>query len=251
MMIQMSRIPACVAIGILVLILHFPIFAAHVYEGDQVTCPLLSKAVTIDGKWTSPDEWSDAAMVTMIQMSSSSYKATAYLYTKHDESNYYFLIDFILATSFNPSTDGAGISFDPLHNGGNTPQSDDRRFDTTSGGQMAIGTGTAWNWGNPLPNGVEIEISKTNSSNLAQQHQVSEFKIPFSIFPKLENPIGFAAVDWMGSGSSLRFVEWPLDYGRDVPNTFGEFTVSPTPLRALTQSQAESVVSDPWRNWNY
>jgi hypothetical protein len=211
-MIQMSRISACAAIGILVLILHFPIFAAHGDGVGQVTCPLLSKAVTIDGKWTGVDEWSDAAMATMIQMSSSSYNATAYLYTKHDESNYYFLIDFVSATSFTPSTDGAGISFDPLHNGGNTPQSDDRRFDTTSGGQMAIGTGTAWNWGNPLPSGVEIKISKTNSSNSAQLHQGSEFKIPFSIFPRLENPIGFVAVDWVGSGSSLRFVEWPLDY---------------------------------------
>ena len=197
------------------------------YE-SQIACPPSWSSVTIDGKWTTSEEWADALTVTLAKSFDSSKDATAYLYAKHDDSNFYFLVDFVSATSLNTAYDGAGIIIDPLHNGGNGPQSDDRRFDSTwTGGQMAVGRGAAkWDWDNSLPQGVEINMSMTNSSNLSQQHEVSEFKIPFSVFPELQNTIGFALGAYAGSGASLKLATWPKDYYRDIPNTWGELTVS-------------------------
>jgi hypothetical protein len=198
------------------------------YEESQIACPPSWSSVTIDGKWTTSEEWADALTVTLAKSFDSSKDATAYLYAKHDDSNFYFLVDFVSATSLNTAYDGAGIIIDPLHNGGNGPQSDDRRFDSTwTGGQMAVGRGAAkWDWDNSLPQGVEINMSMTNSSNLSQQHEVSEFKIPFSVFPELQNTIGFALGAYAGSGASLKLATWPKDYYRDIPNTWGELTVS-------------------------
>jgi len=210
-----------------------PLLSAYAYEGSQIASPTLSKAVTVDGKWTASDEWSDAVVAIMFRGSSSSGNGTAYLYAKHDARNFYFLIDYISATSLSPTHDGAGITIDSLHNGGNTPQPDDRRFDSTypSGGRMANGTGNPqWSWGNPLPSGVEIGMSMGGSPNLAQQHEITEFQIPFSIFPGMLNTIGFAAAAYSGSGASARLAIWPNIYYRDIPNTFGELTISPSPL---------------------
>ena len=202
------------------------------YKGSQIACPPSWSSVTIDGKWTTSEEWADALTVTLAKSSDSSKDATAYLYVKHDDSSFYFLIDFVSATSLNATYDGAGIIIDSLHNWGNGPQSDDRRFDSTwTGGQMAVGTGAAeWDWGTPLPQGVEIVMSTTNSSNLSQEHEVSEFKIPFSIFPELEDTIGFAASAYAGNSTSFRLAIWPEPYYRDIPNTWGELTVSSEPI---------------------
>jgi hypothetical protein len=59
---------------------------------------------------------------------------------------------------------------------------------------------------------------------------VSEFKIPFSIFPELEDAIGFAAAAYAGNSTSFRLAIWPEPYYRDIPNTWGELTVSSEPI---------------------
>jgi len=100
------------------LLLCLSLLAAYSYEGNQLICPLLLKEVTIDGKWTNSDEWSDAAMVTLVQAPDSRQNATAYLYTKHDDSSFYFLVDFVSAASLTLDIEGACIDLDPLHNGG-------------------------------------------------------------------------------------------------------------------------------------
>jgi hypothetical protein len=122
------------------------------------------------------------------------------------------------------------VTLDPLHNGGKTPQSDDRRFDFYyAGGSMAIGTNTTFRWNNPLPQGVEAKMSMTTSSNLNMPHEVFEFKIPFSAFPNLQNTIGFASAAYAGSSTDLLLSIWPEHHSRDAPDTWGEMTVSPNP----------------------
>jgi hypothetical protein len=219
---------------ILVLSSQLSLFAVHAYEGSQIVCPLLLKTPKVDGKWTTSDEWSDAVVVTLVKSWGSSRNATAYLYAKHDESNFYFLVDFVSATSLKTS-EGAGITLDPLHNGGNTPQSDDRRFDSSSaGGSMAIGTGgPAWEWGRALPKGVEVKITMSNSSSLTRLHQVSEFKIPFAVFVEPQDTIGFTAAAYAGGyqgSSDFKLATWPKDDYRDIPATWGELTLSGNPI---------------------
>lgn len=225
----LRRIIMIVTMLLAVLMLQ-SITSARAYEGSQITSPVLSKTVTIDGKWTTPDEWSDAVVATMVYggTSPSVSNGTAYLYAKHDANNFYFLIDFVSATSLDAVNDAAAIQIDSLHNGGNTPQTDDRRFDSTypSGGTMWVGTGTGWNRNNPLPSGVQMAMSIGSSTNLAQPHEISEFQIPFSIFPGMQSVIGFAATAYTSSMLSI----WPHLYYRDIPNTWGELTISPNPV---------------------
>lgn len=194
--------------------------------------PTLSKSVTIDGKWTSPDEWSDAVVTVLVKFQTQN--ATGYLYSKHDTSSFYFLFDFVSATSIYSNLDFASITIDPLHNGGSTPQSDDRRLDSQypSGGALSIGTGGSdWNRGNPLPSGVNIAMSLSASPNLAQPHQITEFQIPFSVFPGMQNTIGFrATAGYYAAPSVLTAVEWPQDSSGPTPTTWGELAVSPAPI---------------------
>jgi hypothetical protein len=54
-----------VLLAFVILAFQFSLTFAHGFSGDQISDPLLSKPVTIDGKWTSSDEWSDALKVSL------------------------------------------------------------------------------------------------------------------------------------------------------------------------------------------
>jgi hypothetical protein len=217
------------------LVVSFSLSGSHASGVDQVTSPLLSKPVTIDGRWTTSDEWSDAFVATMfLGMSSSTYRnGTAYLYAKHDAMNLYFLTDYVSATTLNPASDRVGLQIDPLHNAGNTPQPDDRYMFSTypSGGGMGNGTGSArWNCCSPLPSGVKIAISMAPSVNLAQPHEITELQVPFSIFSEIQSTIGFGVGALNGSGVAAQLAIWPHKYYIDIPNTYGQLTVSSNPV---------------------
>jgi hypothetical protein len=200
------------------------------FEGGLITSPLSSNPVTIDGKWTTPDEWSDAVVVKMYFgiTSTTQGNGTAYLYAKHDASNFYFLIDFISATTLSPAQDGGAVQIDSKHDGGNTAGPDDVRFEAMwAGGSMAIGTGGSdLSWDHPLPSGVHVAFSMSSSPNSATPHEVSEFEIPFSTFPQLQNTIGFAAA----AHTPYQLAIWPHVYYVSIPSTWGELTISSTPV---------------------
>jgi hypothetical protein len=216
------------------LILQVNLSWANAFSGDQISDPPASKPVTIDGKWTTPDEWSDAVVVTMFLALNSNYgNGTAYLYAKHDASNFYFLIDYVSATTLSNPSDSVALEIDPLHDGGNAPQPDDRYIYSIypSSGGMTNGTGGAdWSCCSSLPSGVKIAMSMSASPNLSQPHEITEIQIPFSIFPGLQNTIGFAAAAITGVSASGRLAIWPHNYYRNVPNTFGELTISANPI---------------------
>lgn len=223
---------------ILIFISQFAIVRVEAYSGSQIDIPLLTKPVTIDGKWTSADEWSDAVVVMLINSGGSNPTARAYLYAKHDQSNFYFLVDFVSATVLDAEHDSIGIFFDPLHNGGTVPQSDDRVFvASTPGPGMAIGAAAGglqlggWSWNNPLPQGAKVSFSAAfSSSNEAQPHEIAEYLIPFSTFPGMQNTIGFAVNAHHGSAATSDDILalWPADASRDNPSTWGEMTISST-----------------------
>lgn len=209
----------------------------HAFSGDQLSAPLLSNPVTIDGKFTTSNEWADALQVSM-SSSCSGCSGKALLYMKHDSANFYFLEDFLSDTSLTSVSNGLGdsasVSIDSAHDGGSVTGSDDVRFDSSysHGGFMAYGIGgSAFSWNNALPAGVQIAMSLSNSPNSAVPHVIAEFQIPFSVFPKLPNTVGFSAAAYVcGQNSCGQLVIWPANYDRDIPSTWGELTVSPTPI---------------------
>lgn len=143
------------------------------------------------------------------------------------------MIDYVSATTLNPASDSDALEIDPLHNGGNTPQPDDRYFYTAypSGGGMANGTGdTNWKCCSPLPSQVKIAISMSTSANLDQPHEITEVQVPFSIFPGMQSTIGFGAGALNGAGAATRLAIWPRNYYLNIPSTYGQLTISPNPV---------------------
>jgi len=223
----------------------------HAYSGDQLNCPALSQPVTIDGKWTYDAEWSDASVATFSTFYQSTNRATAYLYAKHDSSNFYFLIDFVSATSLDTLDDYASITIDPLHNDGNyTTTMDDRRFDSQypTGGKMGIGTGAAhFNYGfsSSLPQGVKIAMSMGSSENLAQPQEITEFRIPYSTFSQLMTTVGFTAAVSHGGAFGFDYTAgvWPAGALATAPVTWGELTLSPAQIPEFAPFTAVVIMS--------
>jgi hypothetical protein len=93
---------------------------------------------------------------------------------------------------------------------------------------MAVGTGGLdLNWGNPLPSGVHIAFSTCPSPHSAIPHEIFEFKITFAAFPnQMQNAIGFAASAY----TATQLVLWPANYSADTPTTWGELSLSSTPI---------------------
>jgi hypothetical protein len=232
----MRKAFTCVVILILIANMQLILLTAQGYSGSQIALPLLTKPVTVDGKWTAADEWSDAVVITLINCNCSNATANGYLYAKHDPSNFYFLIDFTSSTVLDVTYDGASVMIDPLHSGGTVPQSDDREFVAFSnGGSMSVGTGirgNEWSLNNPLPQEVKVAFSMASSSNQAKPHEIAEFLLPFSIFPGMQNTLGFSVAARHGNfGSQFSLALWPANRAREDLSTWGELTISPTPIQ--------------------
>jgi len=228
---------------IIMFAIGFNLTVVHGFQGSQISDPLASKPVTIDGKWTTSDEWSDASVTVMPAYIGSVMSASAFLYSKHDNSSFYFLIDFVSATSLSVSDDYASITIDPTHDDGASAQPDDFRFDSQypTGGYMSHG-GLSLSF--PLPSGVLIAMSMGTSSNFNQPHEITEFSIPFLLFTAMHNTIGFRATAAHGSGDSYGAVSWPTGSVPNLPRTWGELTLSPTPiLPSLSSSSTAQTTS--------
>jgi hypothetical protein len=64
---------------------------------DSLAVPGLVNPVTIDGKWTTPDEWSDTQRVSMHVAEGP--ESTGFLRIKNDDQYLYLLVDFISDTT--------------------------------------------------------------------------------------------------------------------------------------------------------
>jgi hypothetical protein len=230
----------------LIAVMQSTMMTAQGYSGGQIVSPLLTKPVTVDGRWTTADEWSDAVVTALINCSCSNVTASGYLYAKHDQASFYFLVDFTSSTALDVNYDGASVMLDPSHSGGIIPQSGDREFVAfPNGGSMSVGTGiqgNEWSLNNPLPEGVKVAFSMAASSNQAQPHEIAEFQIPFSILPGTQNTIGFSVSARHGNfGSQYSLALWPANRIRQDKSTWCELTISPTPIPEL--SQAFSIIA--------
>jgi len=96
-------------------LLLVPAFAAR--ESVQVT--RLVNPVTIDGRWTTPDEWSDTDRVSMYVVQGPA--STAYVRMKHEQNMtniiLYVLVDFISDTTNATKQGTGGTAYDGLYIG--------------------------------------------------------------------------------------------------------------------------------------
>jgi hypothetical protein len=203
--------------------------------------------VTIDGKWTSPEEWSDALETPLYKSFDSKLNGTAYFYTKHDGDYIYALIDFISDTS-KDANDGAGICFDTNHDGGSLANPDDYAFwfywttETASKFFMWKGTGSGWQKTDariaelvPVP-GSQAASSLDASPRSSSPHMIYEFRVPKAIFAGGSSVVGFAVSAWhnpYGTRPIEVLLVWPKDTWRDIPAMWGELAFSAVPIPEL------------------
>jgi len=190
--------------------------------------------VTIDGKWTSPDEWLDAQEILVEGMA---------LRVKHDGSSLYLLIDAL--GDYTSDEDYAIVHIDPEGDGGHLPRPGDRSFlarwvceaDPEDAFYWRVelmameGDGAGWR-----PAG-EVKGFSAGSSMLArndphgwQTHLIWEFRIPLSVAAK-----GTSIRIWAGSfdvSGEGRVFSWPYARAFWHPGLWGEVEVSDGPMPA-------------------
>jgi hypothetical protein len=179
-------------------------------------------------------EWDDGVELSLTSWSGSK-NGMGFIRMKYDYSSFYAIIDFTSVSTIIklPYQEGASITFDTKNDGGNKSKTDDYRFDIfyTGQGSMQRGTGSGFEWGLPLPEGVLLGASMSSSPHSSKNHLIYEFRIPLSIFPRAST-MGFAAGAYHGTESQFSqmvLLTWPADYYLDVPSTWGKIDF-PTPV---------------------
>jgi hypothetical protein len=207
---------ACLAVALICLSSFLPAFAAR--ESMQVT--RLSISVTIDGKWTSSDEWSDTNRVSMYLTQGA--QSTAYVRTKHDADSVYMLVDFISDTSKATTQTGGGSS----HYDGLNIEIDKDVNDNSTDSDMTVQL--RWNNGKSAPEAVvpswiqgTISYDATNDPDSKTPHAIYELAIPMGTF-ELDSAVRISVWD-PSRGVNMH---WPQYKGSWSTTYFGDLIFS-------------------------
>ena len=208
-----------------------PAFAAR--ESVQVT--RLANPVTIDGKWTTTDEWSDTNRVSMYLVQGPA--STGYVRLKHDADFLYLLADFVSDTTMASAQKGqTGSHYDHFAVGIYTNVND------TNTKCCDHGVDLAWYNGKSAPDPVQptwvqsaMSYDGTNDPDSSKSHAIYEIAIPMGTFEN-SSALGISVWDWsrvvnmhwpqwQGSGNS-----WDMRYFGDL--VFSQVVVPEFPLDA-------------------
>jgi hypothetical protein len=228
--------------------------------GSPVTCPMLTQPVTIDGKWTSTTEWTDAPE---IQMSVAVGNGLGYFRVKHDATTLYILGESLVDTAVEyNSTAGMGdymsVFLDTLYNQGTAPQTDDYKLIAYYVGagntyrMTSKGNGTNWAQANPVQ-GLQamIDLDTGNSPHPPHPHVTFEMSIPLNIIPA--SPFGFfirlddSSTWWSESDQAyaMHFF-WPNGGTAPQavdPSAWGTITISGAPIPEFSSSWLIAAVA--------
>jgi hypothetical protein len=230
-------------------------------QKEKMTCIRLTSPVTIDGKWTSLNEWLHTDERKMYRQQGTT--GDAYLRLGHDDDNLYILIDAVGDTIFDK--DGCDVFIDCLNNGGSAPQTDDFRltvFPQTSPSpgakppvlRLSQGDGTTWKDFQLDPTVLGIRAAVTIDSSLDPYsnvpHWVYEIMIPRALEtgPAIPSFLITSAIGlgvWVsgltGYASGVGW-QWPqVSYSQ--PNSWGELDLVDATdiLGTLTTTSASTV----------
>lgn len=205
-----------------------PVFAAR--ESVQVT--RLVNPVTIDGKWTTPDEWSDTYRVPMYLLQGP--QSTAYMRLKHDADYLYILADFISDTTKataqtigDPAEDGLNMGIDKDVNDTNVKCCDLYVHLYWANGKTSPETiSPPWLQGT-------ISYDATNDSDSKTSHAIYELAIPMGTF---ENNSALRISVWdPARGVNMQWPQykgsWSMAYFGDL--VFSDIIVPELPLGTI------------------
>ncbi len=173
-------------------------------------------AATIDGKWTTVDEWYDGPYMAMSNNASFTYNMDFTTYT----------IEWLIE-SFNDNTDDANdywqICLDPDNSGGAAPQAGDFKIEIKGHTTLKVyqGTGSGWT---EIAGANELSWANTRSASSwnGTNHWILEITDPDKttgtiVTPAPDNGMRVAAYD----ASSGKVSSWPPNSSADVPAQYG------------------------------
>lgn len=206
-----------------------------------VACPKLERDVTIDGKWTSAQEWTDASEFPLTFMQGT---GEAYFSMKHDNNNFYVLVDFV-SRAKTVVGDDALVVLDTQNDGGKEIKDDDLailiRWNTpaVSTGAMQWGGWMGQNW-QPLPSGFEAKssIEAQNDPHSTASHEIYEFRIPKTTFKASASGLWVG----IGGGEADYFALYPP---ADIssPDNWAQLEFSDKTLAELTATATSASTS--------
>jgi hypothetical protein len=206
--------------------------AAFADDEPSITLPIFkSDAPTIDGVWSSSQEWSIAG-VTLLDYTDDT---QLIIKGKHDMNSLYILLempqDYVL--------DGHGaICLDTLKDGGAYMKPDDYCFVLGEDLNAYVGDGstTLMKAETPLSQYVEAArgLSGSNSPYESKNHVTYEFKIPLKEFGALRTDYGFyVSYDTRGQTNNFTYdYSWPESKSGAYlhaasPRAWGQISLSP------------------------
>jgi uncharacterized protein (TIGR02246 family) len=193
--------------------------------------PKLVNPVTIDGKWTTNNEWNDTQEILMEYNIYNRYKnnGTSYLRVKHDEQYLYILID--VPSHVSPTRFLSNVYVDPEDNGGWQPQPDDYSYSYFAypGGEYEIKyivVDGRWEFyhfkgitNTNIRNNISASSNSTNDPYSKISHTTYEYRIPLSNQKKLK-----IFVDTIDQDHNF-YATWPGKVWNDTPEIWGKIII--------------------------
>jgi hypothetical protein len=192
---------------------------------------------TIDGMWTSEDEWTDGGDITMIGENVVFTSTWSMLSMDPITVTTNFVVEIL-----DDDTDDAGdyweICIDGLVDGGSTPQSGDFKIKVVGHTDLTVYEGDGTGWGEVTPEDGELVTAESisDSPTNSTPHWIIEFTILKTAGTILMDPewvFRLAVYDESNSEAGVR--AWPPDSDADVPDEWG--------LQGYTQEQIPEGLS--------
>jgi hypothetical protein len=173
---------------------------------------------TIDGKWTTTDEWSDAPKT---QMTANPYNA--YFAYDIDFSTYgiEWVVELCLDNTNNPG-DIVQLCLDNLNDGGTAPKTDDYKIELTGHSTIKLYRGTGTAWSEVSASELTWNASITTSPWWSTPHWVVEVKDADKTAGQLVTdapPNGMFVAGYDAATST--WYTWAPGGTADVPNNWG------------------------------
>ena len=226
---------ASLAFTLIISFLILPLVSAQEYT---VLINETDRAIVLDGKWTTDEEWSDAIRIPMKfnpALREQGYKnGTVHVMVKHNGEYLFVLIDAVSSTNVSGAGPAGGDFYaafiDPDNEKTDYPMPDDlfiqRTWNFKNGSYwMMNGLGNAtepgWDISNAKKEPVYLEYSMSSSPFSKKQHIVCEMAIPLE---DMANQIGFTvlAVNWPKKTVNA----WPENWSDNAPNSWGTLIIS-------------------------
>lgn len=193
---------------------------------------IVINTATVDGKWTSNDEWTDTPATPMGGNATGKFG-----YNIQDFTN--FGLEWIIEI-FTDNTNDTGdywqICFDDQNTGGTAPDTGDYKIEIIGHTTLKVyrGTGTGWTEITPQPGELIRKDSISASPWHSEPHWILEIVDTSKTAGNVQIPnapptgMRIAAYD----ASTKRLAAWPPDSNPNIPNTWGlvaTFSMEPIP----------------------